>query len=507
MINRHCFWLSALLLLGTVHTALASSFPVKQFVIEGNTLLGAEQLSPLLDSLLGETRTIEDLLAARERIETAYRQAGYGLVSIGLPRAINADGTVRLQVRELPLNGIAISPEPLDVERYRAALPSLQQGESPNLFKLARELNLANENPSHAVTVDFTQKDEGIVVEVRVEESSALKLSLTLDNTGTPETGRARSGVILQHANVFGLDHQALLAYTTAPDNASQVSIVGLNYQIPLPALGDSLVFSANYSNVDSGVVADFFNVSGQGYGYGAHYVHNLTRGADSRAALDFGIDRRVYRDVIDFSGTDLGNRISSLPLSLQFSTSGRLGRNSYAATLSGARNLPGNGPNNDAAYAAVRFGATANWSVLRASLRWSHALADNSQISLRGELQHSNTPLISGEQFGLGGSRSVRGLVERRTAGDRGWLSSIEWLSPVLDERHRFALFVDAGHVDRLNTPGASGSNAASWGVGWRLAGWKGLSVHLDVAQVLHGVEKSEKGGHRGHLAAVWSL
>lgn len=507
MNKKYRLWLPALVSLSTAHAAIASSFPLHRFVIEGNTLIATNRLSPQLDSLTGEARTLDDLLEARARIEAAYRLAGYGLVSVGLPRNIDADGTVRLQVRELPLRELVVTPRMQNVERYRKALPSLQEGESPNLFKLARELNLANENPSHAVSVDFGQKDEGIVTEVRVEESSPLKLSLTLDNTGSAETGRLRSGVVVQHANVFGLDHQAMLAYTTAPDNASNVTIVGLNYRIPLPELGDSVVFSANYSNVNSGQVADFFNVSGQGHGYGAHYIHNLTGGADRRAAIDFGIDCRVYRDVIDFSGTDLGTRVTTRPLSLQISTSGIQGRNRYAATLSGARNLPGDANNNDAAYAAARAGATANWSVLRASLLWSHTLGNNSQITLRGDLQHSDTPLISGEQFGLGGSRSVRGLVERETAGDRGWLTSIEWLSPLLLEQHRIALFADAGHVDRLNTPGAPGNNAASWGIGWRVPGWKGLHLNVDVASALAGAGKTEKNGYRGHVAAVWSM
>jgi len=507
MKNKNWYWLPALLSLTMANSAIASSFPVSRFVIEGNTLVETARLSAQLDSLVGEARTLDYLLEARERIETIYRQEGYSLVSVGLPRAIDGDGTVRLQVRELPLSGIVIAPDQQNIDRYRGALPSLQEGHSPNLFKLARELNLANENPSHAVVVDFAQKDEGIVAELKVEETSPLKLSLTLDNTGSHETGQTRAGVIVQHANVFGLDHQAIVAYTTSPDNASQVSIFGASYQIPLPALGDSLVFSGNYSDVNSGQVDDLFNVSGKGYGYGAHYVHNLTRGADSKAALDFGIDRRVYRDVIDFSGTDLGTRVSSRALSLQFSVTGRLGKNSYAATLSGSRNLPGGEMNNDAAYAAARFGANANWSAMRASLRWSHALDNNSQVSLRGDLQYADTPLISGEQFGLGGSRSVRGLVERETAGDRGWLTSIEWLSPQLREHHRIALFADAGHVDRLNSPSAPGEGAASWGLGWRFSGWQGFNLNLDIARVIDGAGKTEKGEYRGHFAAVWSL
>ncbi|MBI2307750.1 MAG: ShlB/FhaC/HecB family hemolysin secretion/activation protein [Rhodocyclales bacterium] len=501
--------LPALLAQGVPLQANATSFPVSRFVIEGNTLLATERLAPQLDPLRGETRTLDDLLEARKRIESAYREAGYGLVSIGLPRTIDADGTVRLQVRELPLDAVVITPETPagDPDRYRNALPSLREGESPNLLRLSRELSLANENPSHGLTVDFAQRDDGIVAEVRVEESSPLKLSLTIDNTGTPETGRTRTGLIVQHANVFGLDHQATLAYTTSPEKADKVSIAALFYRIPLPALGDSLVFSANYSDVDSGRVADLFNISGQGYGAGAHYIHNLTRSAERRASLDIGVDRRVYRDIVDFSGTDIGTQVTTRPLSLQFSTGGRIGKHSYAATLGGARNLPGGDKNDDAAYAAARSGASADWRVLRASLHWSYLFGNASLLSLRGEMQHTRDPLISGEQFGVGGARSVRGLKEREISGDRGWLTTAEWLSPPLREHHRLALFADAGHVNRLESPGTPDERAASVGLGWRISGWKGFSLNVDFARVVHGAGNTEKGDHRGHLFAMWSL
>lgn len=507
MNNKYLLWISALLSLAAPVPASATSFPVARFVIEGNTLLGSAELAPLLASLIGENGTLDELLEAKKRIENAYRAAGYGLVAVGLPRSIDADGTVRLQVRELSLGAVAVVPDAADRERYRRALPSLREGESPNLLRLARELALANENPSHAVAVDFAKQDDAIVAEVRVEESSPLKLSLTLDNTGTPETGRARAGIVVHHANVFGRDHQATLAYTTSPAKAEQVAIAALFYRIPLPALGDSLLLSANYSDVDSGRVADLFNISGQGYGAGAHYIHNLERSADRRTSVDIGIDRRVYRDIVDFSGTDIGTRVATRPLSLQLASSGRHGRQSYAASLAAARNLPGGSRNDDAAYAAARAGATADWSTLRASLQWSYTFTGNSQLSLRGETQYARTPLISGEQFGLGGSRSVRGLKEREVAGDRGWLASAEWLSPALWEHHRLALFADAGQVRRLQTPATPDERAASVGIGWRIAGWKGFYLNLDFARVVDGAGNAEKGEHRGHLAAVWSM
>ena len=507
MKTRYCLLIPALLCASVTPPVGATSFPISRFVIEGNSLLGQAELAPRLEPLIGPSRSLDDLLEARRRIEAAYRQEGFGLISVGLPRSIDADGTIRLQVREFTLTEVEVTPTAASRARYRQALPSLQEGTSPNLAQLGRELNLANENPSHVVLVDFAPKDDGMVATVKAEETPPVKTTLMLDNTGSAETGRYRVGAVLQHANLFDRDHQLTAAYQTSPDHLSEVRVLSLAYQLPLYTLGDSLVFSANHSDVDSGQVADVFKVSGQGYGYGLHYVRNLSGDANHRAALDFGLDRRVYRDLIDFSGIDIGTRVSTRPLSLQLSASGRSATSSYAASLSHLRNLRGDSLNDDAAYAIARTDARADWQLTRASLRWSQSWPEVGTLALRGEVQHATQPLISGEQFGLGGSRSVRGLKERATAGDRGWLATVELTSPALFGQHRLAVFADAGHVSREASPSSPGEGAASFGIGWRFGVWQGFSASLDLARVIDGAGQAERGDQRGHLSVAWSL
>src|SRR5262249_19362576 len=143
-------------------------------------------------------------------------------------------------------------------------------------------------------------------VEVKVNEQAQRRGTATLNNTGTRATGEWRAGFIWNDYNFLGRSHQ-LTASATTSDRPDRVLVATLGYLIPLPSTGDSVSFGYAYSDVDSGRVADLFNIVGKGSLWNVRYSRNLLRSAESRHTLDFGYDERRYRDLIDFFGTNLG--------------------------------------------------------------------------------------------------------------------------------------------------------------------------------------------------------
>jgi len=157
-----------------------------------------------------------------------------------------------------------------DDANIRASVPALALGTAPNITRIARGLNLANENPAKEATVLLRSAErEGTVdAVVRVVDEDWLKFALTLDNTGINETGELRVGLGLENANVLDRDHVLNLQYVGAPylnstndqgepsqlsiKPSNRVLIVGAGYHVPLYALCDSLDFIAGYSDVDS---------------------------------------------------------------------------------------------------------------------------------------------------------------------------------------------------------------------------------------------------------------
>jgi hemolysin activation/secretion protein len=158
-----------------------------------------------------------------------------------------------------------------------------------------------------------------------------------------------------------------------------------------------------------------------------------------------------------------------------------------------------------------VRPGAPRRYTVLRAGAQGSLAVLDDARLAARFSLQHSGDPLVSGEQFGLGGAQSVRGYQERELSGDSGWQLSVELLSPRLGTDWlpttpdlRLVAFADAGEVH--NQAGTACSAAAtrcratSAGVGLRL-GWGPVQLRADIARALHDAISTERGDWRAHV------
>ena len=133
-------------------------------------------------------------------------------------------------------------------------------------------------------------KEDEVDVNVKVDDSKPWRAILSLDDTGTSETGYLRSGIGFQHTNLTNRDDTLTAQYVTSPTNQSKVSIYGVGYRLPFYNLNSSLDLIAGHSDTDSGTVQGLFNVSGSGTIAGARYNYQLpavgeVRAQDSRGA------------------------------------------------------------------------------------------------------------------------------------------------------------------------------------------------------------------------------
>lgn len=139
--------------------------------------------------------------------------------------------------------------------------------------------------------------------------------------------------------------------------------------------------------------------------------------------------------------------------------------------------------------------------------------LLRSTSLSLRAAGQYAVDPVISNEQFSIGGADSVRGYMESEELGDLGISGSLELRSPQitqwwpqqLQQLYLYA-FYDAGVVGILDPLPVDGVKTSrlylySSGVGLRLAGFGGLEAGIDWAYPLHSTDHVGRGDTRLHF------
>lgn len=516
------FVLAVLVAIPAVSVAADERFAIDRYEISGNRLIGAERLDALLAPLTGDGRTVADVRSAQAVIERAYREEGYGAVRAVVPEQEITDGVIRIRVVEGRIREIDIvGNRHFDAANVRAALPALREGEAPNLRRLSDNVQLANENPARATEVLLSSLDDdgALKASVLVRDSRPLRVSASLDNTGSDSTGEHRLGIALQHANLFGRDHVGTIAYTTSPERQQDVDIFSLGYRVPFYALGDSLDLVYGRSDVDaatSQTVAGPLDFSGEGSVFAVRYNHYLPRAGEYSSRVTVGWERRHYRNACDIGGVSCGAAdadVTVRPLSLSYvgRQAGADGSLDYHVTL--ARNLPGGGAGGDADFDRIRDGADADYTLGRIGATLVRDLGQwRGRVAIEG--QYAAEPLVPGEQFGLAGTGAVRGFEEREVATDSGVVANLELFTPsaslpVAEDaaRVRGVLFVDAasGH-NRDVQPGTLPRNVtlASVGVGLRGEWRNNASLSLDVARVVqsHAAADSDTGDLRAHFA-----
>ena len=382
-------------------------------MVEGATLLTNDEIESAVGPHRGKAKDFADVQRALEALERAYATKGYNAVQVILPEQEVERGEVRFRVIEARIGAMVVEGNKFfDEANIRASLPALAPGASPNIHRIADNLRLANESPAKQTTVLLrSAAEEGVVdAVVRVTDERPTKYSLTLDNTGTSQSGVFRVGVGFQHANLFNRDQVLSMQYVTAPNEPDHpdhftlvpdknVRIVGGSYHIPLYRSGHSIDISAGYSNVNSGVVQNLFNVSGAGTIFGVKYNYALPRWGDVEHRLALGWDWRAFQSRVVQVGTDFSllPDITVHPVSLLYAGAYKQSSHETTYSVSYYQNLPGGNDGGSAAFDASRLGARPGYTLWRYGINHNRAFANDWQLRAALNGQATRDRLVVG--------------------------------------------------------------------------------------------------------------
>ena len=506
--------------LGAEQGSPDETFSVFEYRVLGNTTLAARDIEASLYPQLGEHKSIADVEAVRQTLEKLYRDRGYGTIYVDIPEQTIDGGIVRLRVTEGRLDRVRISGA-----RYfangaiRDMLPALQSGTVVPLAVLQEQLTRVNQQSADRQVTPVLRagKESGLVdVELRVKDTLPLHASVEVNDRYTANTSRTRLNVNAGYDNLFLRFHRLSFQYQTAPESPDETRVLAATYIAPAGSEGNLLAAYAVDTNSDFAAIGDAgaFGVLGAGRIYGARYIVRLpATGAFSQNAT-FGADYKDFADNIKLAGgvTDTTPiRYLLWSLGYQGNAGGMSGSTGFNVTASfGMRGVV----NEPAAFEFKRYKAQPNFFYVRADATHDHALWGGSSLAARVAGQWTGSPVVSNEQFAMGGAESIRGYLESAQLGDLGLSGGLELRSPSFHQwfggavdRLVAVVFADAGIVSILeplpdqNDVLTRSVSLSSWGAGLRLAGPGGLNATVDWAYPLQSSSATLKGDSRLHF------
>lgn len=489
------------------------AFDIARFEVEGNTLLDPAAVQTLLAGYAGKGRDFSYVERAIGALQEAYRKRGFSLVKVILPEQELNQGVVHLKVVETRIGKLRIEGNAFhDEANIRRSLPALREGGIPNTDALSTDLKVANENPTKKATLQLQSGGQPGAVDavVHVADEKTWSVGAVLDNSGFDPSGRDHITVQYQNFNLWGLDHVFSAQYTTSVENPSKLNVYGAGYHIPLYAEGDSLDFYGSYSTINAGTVSAGLvdlTVSGAGSVFGAHYNHEFSSIGRYDSQLVVGLDRKAFRNDVELSGLQLGGDVTVDPFSLSYVGRWALPSGNFNFYLTGVRNVPGGSQASDADFTAARAGATSSYGLLRFGAGYDQPLPRAWLMRLTVNGQTTRDALVPGEQFGVGGAASLRGLHEREISDDQGFTANAELDTPNLcaaagaqSMQCTLLGFFDDGNVYRNQAlPGEETHvSVDSAGAGFRLARGRMLSLQMDYGHVISASDTQQKGEQR---------
>jgi hemolysin activation/secretion protein len=524
---------TALVCLAAILTSVAyaqsdARFTVTAFKVEGAPQPDAATLNRILTPFTGADRSIADLQAARDALEAELRREGHAFIAVQLPpQTLSRGGDVVLKVIEYKVGRVSVEgAQHHDDDNVRRSLPALREGAVPNIGALDAQLQVTNESPVKRTTVVMQPGlSETVDFAVRVEDVRPWRIATTLDNTGTVDTGELRFGIGFQHANLWNRDHIFSFQYVTAPhddddpDNLAfpiedDVQIFGASYRIPLPAARGAVELYGGSANVDSGVVAGVFDITGSGTVLGGRFEYRLPTHPIWEQRLVAGYETRDYDNDVELGGgsEQLVPDYRVNPLSLGYQVQAQFSESVASGGLTLVQNIPGGSNSSSAEFDAVRAGATNQYTLARFFAAAQIPLGRGGEFAMRFDGQYTDDLLVPGEQFGIGGVGSVRGLEQREFIVDRGVSATVEWLSPNLFHKlpsttTRFVVFLDGAWGDTIDpTPfELSSIDVASVGAGVRIGNGRNIAFRVDYGYLIDPDPDLDAESGQWHGAFTW--
>jgi hemolysin activation/secretion protein len=469
-------------------------FDIDEYRVEGADLMPQIDVEEAVYPFLGPGRTADDVEKARAELEKAYASKGYQTVIVSIPQQNVQSGVVVLKVTEVKVGRLRVkNSRYFDLDNIKNKAPSVAEGKVPNFKAVTNDIVALNQLPDRKVTPSLRAgaKPGTVDVDLNVEDKLPLHGSLEYNNRQSPNTTPTRINAAVRYDNLWQRGDSINFSYQVAPQRPDDVEVFSGSYLARTNIDWLNILVYALNSNSNVATVGGL-NVVGPGQIFGTRAVMTLPSRDKFFHTVSAGIDYKNFGQRISLSETDaFSTPVKYFPVSVNYSASWQ---HEGATTqfngglVYGLRGL-GSDPFE---FDAKRYGAAENFLYVRGDATHTRELGNGFQLYGKLQGQVADQPLVSSEEYSVGGLDTVRGYLESETIGDNAVVGTIElrtpnigeWIAsaskgesgkpqgPTVVNDLRFFAFGDAGRAQTLRPlPGQeSVFELASYGVGTRV-------------------------------------
>ncbi|MFH1208612.1 MAG: ShlB/FhaC/HecB family hemolysin secretion/activation protein [Candidatus Omnitrophota bacterium] len=489
---------------------------IKHIVVTGATILTEKEIRDIVAPFENKELPLSEMQKAADLISEAYRTQGYITSRAYLAPQKIENEKLEIKVIEGKMGDLDVTGN----RYYKASLYKkkidLTKGENFDYNKLAKGLRKINEQPDRTAKAVLVPGKEPGATDVALEAKDNLPVhaGFTYDNYGSRYILRNRYQFNASDNNLLGFEDIFQFLYQFAEGGA--YSLIGGNYVIPVTrklkvgcsAFWSKLHLLNDYKSLD---------VKGNSALYSLFATQSIIDTEKVSVNLNAGFD---VKDIFNYQqGTKTSyDKMRVAKIGVDADLSDRFGRSIFTNGIEvGIPGFMGGLKAKDPHASAVGSGGAFTKYVM--NLYRLQPMPFGSMILCKNQLQVSNRPLTSTEQFQVGGIVNARGYAPAEITGDIGFSTTTEWSFPVYGlpknwkvpatkinfyDATKLVAFYDYGNARYLKS--AAGTREKfdqlqdlGWGVRFNLANY--LTVKADFA---YPISAGAAGGHTQQRAWV---
>jgi hemolysin activation/secretion protein len=475
-------------------SAAAQRFDIDDFAVQGADTLPQIEIEEAIYPFLGPNKSADDVEKARAALEKAYHDKGYQTVSVSVPQQ-NAQGKViTLKVTELKVGRLRVkNSRYFDLDKIKDRAPSLKEGTVPNFGDVTKDIVALNQWSDRRVTPALRAGvTPGTVdVDLNVEDKAPLHASAEINNRQSPNTTALRFNGTVHYDNLWQLGHSLSFSYQVAPQRPDDAQVFSGSYLARVPDVDWlSVLVYAVKSNSNVATVGGT-NIVGPGQIIGSRAVITLPNRENFFQTLSVGLDYKHFDQTVKLGSDGFSSPVTYFPVVASYGATFQ--NEKFTTQFNAAVTYNLREPSSDwTEFDNKRAYASASFTHLNLDVSHTQELPQGFQLYGKVQGQVADGPLVSSEQFSIGGLDTVRGYLESEVLGDNGVVGNLELRSPNVGDllqkqikgeagqasahfttfnEWRFFAFADAGVATVLHplTDQQSKFDVWSYGVGTR--------------------------------------